>query len=186
MILMKNSEQSTSFQSIAKEIGNKKLCRCQSRPQLQDTQCLTFTLAGELYGIEICQVQEILDLIPITRIPGKPKPLRGVANLRGKIIPILDLRLKMGIDSTPYSFETCTIIVKKNSSEIGVIVDKVAGVAHLEGKNPSTSSMIGENIISKYILGFGTQNENSIILLNIQMIIENFDILHATVCKKLS
>ena len=84
---------------------------------------LTFFLKDEEYGIEIGKVQEIIGMLPITRVPRTPPFVRGVVNLRGKIIPVTNLRLKFGMEQCDDSSETCIIVVKTHGTEIGVIVD---------------------------------------------------------------
>ena len=96
--------------------------------QGMNTKFLTFFLAGEEYGIEILKVQEIIGVMSITVVPRTPEFVRGVINLRGKIISVVDLRLKFEMDEVEQTVETCIIVVRAGGIEIGVIVDKVSEV----------------------------------------------------------
>ena len=86
---------------------------------------LTFFLAGEEYGIEILSVHEIIGMMPITSVPGTPDYICGVINLRGKVIPIVDIRKKFGMDFKKYDSETCIIVVNVQGIEAGAVVDRV-------------------------------------------------------------
>ena len=88
---------------------------------------LTFFLASEEYGVEILKVQEIIGRMPITPVPLTSKYIRGVINLRGKIHPIMDLKVKFGMDQTQITDETCIIVIKTSSLMMGILVDKVSG-----------------------------------------------------------
>jgi purine-binding chemotaxis protein CheW len=92
---------------------------------------LTFFLDREEYGVEILKVQEIIGRMPITPVPLTSKYIRGVINLRGKIHPIMDLKIKFGMDETPITDETCIIVIKTASMMMGVLVDKVSEVVNV-------------------------------------------------------
>src|SRR5690625_7028019 len=87
---------------------------------------LTFELADEAYGVEILKVQEIIGLLPITRVPRTPDFILGVINLRGRIIPIMDLRLKFGMPPSEPTPETCIIVLHIDGVQTGVVVDRVS------------------------------------------------------------
>jgi purine-binding chemotaxis protein CheW len=92
---------------------------------------LTFFLAGEEYGIEILSVHEIIGVMPITSVPGTPDYICGIINLRGKIIPIIDLRRKFGMESKAQTAETCIIVVHVQGVEVGTVVDRVSEVLNI-------------------------------------------------------
>lgn len=97
----------------------------------EDTQkdkYLTFTLGDELYGIDISAVIEIIGILPITAVPEVPSFVQGIINLRGKIIPVVDMRLRFGREYRPYTDRTCVIIVSVNEALIGLIIDGVSEV----------------------------------------------------------
>jgi len=131
----------------------------------EDTQkdkYLIFSIGRELYGIDIKYVIEIIGIEPITEVPELPDYIRGVINLRGKIIPVMDVRLKFKKEEKEYDDRTCIIVVEIGSICIGLIIDTVVEVANIEEKNisepPKTSS--NRDSGNKYIKGIGkVQNE---------------------------
>src|SRR5438876_157528 len=116
---------------------------------------LTFLLAGEEYGIQILKVQEIIGILPITAVPRTPKFIRGVVNLRGKVIPVMDLRLKFELESIPETYTTCIIVVQSPAGQIGVIVDKVCDVLHIASSDIEEAPALGADVDVSYILGIG-------------------------------
>src|SRR5690606_31040101 len=97
-------------------------------PARRGGKYLTFFLAGEEYGIEILKVHEIIGMLPITRVPRTPAFILGVVNLRGRVIPTIDLRLKFGMEPKEASRETCIVVVQAAGTQIGVVVDRVSDV----------------------------------------------------------
>jgi purine-binding chemotaxis protein CheW len=136
---------------------------------------LTFNLEEEVYAIPILKVKEIIGIMDITEVPGMPEFIKGVINLRGRIIPVLDLRVRLGIAAKEYNKRTCIIVVDlpegKRSRVMGVIVDTVAEVVNILAaeieKPPGYSSDLG----SDYIEGIGKIKGKIIILLNIEKIL---------------
>lgn len=144
-----------------------------------DTQAdkyLLFYLGNEEYGVNIAQVTAIEELPKITAIPDMPHFVRGVINLRGKIIPAIDLRLRFGLEEREYDDRTCIIIVSVSESTIGLIVDIVSEV-HAIGINdigppPSFKNASGKE---QYIAGLANQGEEVKIILDVQKIISDKD-----------
>jgi purine-binding chemotaxis protein CheW len=128
---------------------------------------LTFFLAGEEYGIEILKVHEIIGLLPITRVPQIQNFMRGVINLRGKVIPILDARLKFGMPAIEATSETCIIVVHIRGVEIGIIVDRVSEVVDIPEGEIEPAPAFGAGFNTEYILGIGKTQDRVKILLNI-------------------
>jgi purine-binding chemotaxis protein CheW len=128
---------------------------------------LTFFLAGEEYGIEILKVHEIIGLLPITRVPQTRKFMRGVINLRGKVIPIFDARLKFGMPAIEGTNETCIIVVHIRGVEVGVIVDRVSEVVDIPEGEVEPPPSFGAGYNTEYILGIGKTQGRVKILLNI-------------------
>lgn len=131
----------------------------------EDTQkdkYLIFSIGKQFYGIDIKYVIEIIGIEPITEVPELPDYIRGVINLRGKIIPVMDVRLKFKKEEKEYDDRTCIIVVEIGSICIGLIIDTVVEVASIEGKNisePPKTSLNRDNA-NKYIKGIGkVQNE---------------------------
>ncbi len=129
---------------------------------------LTFFLAGEEYGLEILKVHEIIGVIPITPVPRTPECIRGVVNLRGKVIPVIDLRKKFGMDSKEETDETCIIVVQAQSREVGVVVDKVSEVLDIKEDDIDPSPSFGSDVKTDYILGIGKSEGRVKLLLDIE------------------
>jgi purine-binding chemotaxis protein CheW len=137
---------------------------------------LSFFLKNEEYGIEILKVQEIIGMLPITRVPRTPEYVCGVINLRGKIIPVTDLRRKFGMEEMEESAENCTIVVKTSGIEIGVIVDKVSEVLDISDADIEEVPSFGTEVGTKYLLGIGNTNGRVRLLLDIDFVISEEDI----------
>jgi len=132
---------------------------------------LTFFLAGEEYGLEILKVQEIIGVMPITRVPRTPSFIRGVINLRGKVIPVVDLRLKFGMDGIDQTDETCIIVVRAQGIEMGIIVDKVSEVLDIAAADIDDTPSFGIEVDTDYILGIGKSAGRVRILLDIDKVL---------------
>jgi len=130
---------------------------------------LTFLINNEEYGIEILKVKEIISIPSITPIPQSPLYLKGVINLRGAIIPVIDLRLMLKMSENCIDSKTCIIVVALKNSLIGMIVDRVSEVITVDIKRVDTDYKIE----SKYIRGISQINNKSRILLDIDNMIEN-------------
>jgi purine-binding chemotaxis protein CheW len=132
---------------------------------------LIFFLKQEEYGIEILKVQEIIGIQPITRVPRTPEFVKGVINLRGKIIPVTDLRAKFNLEEREESSETCIIVVRTNGVEIGVIVDRVSEVLDISDAEIEDVPSFGSDVSTDYLLGIGNTNGRVRLLLNIEKIL---------------
>lgn len=136
---------------------------------------LTFTISAERYGLDILKVQEIIKVTHITKVPKSPAFIKGVINLRGKIIPVIDLRVKFGIESIPYDERTCIIVINMTLGDqrisIGAIVDTVLEVINFSNKEIELAPDYGEHIESNFILGMGKKDNNLNILIDIDKIV---------------
>ena len=126
---------------------------------------LTFTLGKEFYGIDICYVTEIVGIQPITVVPELPDFIKGIINLRGQIIPVMDARLKFGKIVKEYNDRTCIIVIDVNELSIGVIVDVVSEVLALSDENIVPPPMVGGSG-RKYIKSVGKNNEQVILIID--------------------
>lgn len=131
---------------------------------------LTFVLGTEEYGIEILKVREIIGIMDITSVPQTPDYMKGVINLRGKVIPVIDLRLKFAMTEEEYTQETCTIVVEVNSSLIGIIVDTVSEVVDVGSDEIEETPQFGQGIDTDFITGLGKVKGKIIILLDIEKV----------------
>lgn len=134
----------------------------------EDTQkgkFLTFTLGKENYGIEICYITEIIGIQAITEVPELPDYIKGIINLRGKIIPVMDVRIRFCKEPREYNDRTCIIVVDINEISIGLIVDTVAEVLTISDDNIVTPPQVSKNIQNKYVKSIGKRgSEVSLIL----------------------
>jgi purine-binding chemotaxis protein CheW len=141
---------------------------------------LTFTLAGEEYGIGILKVKEIIGVMAITTVPQTPAYMKGVINLRGKVIPIVDLRLKFGMESIDYTERTCIIVVEIASSGqkvmIGILVDSVSEVLNIKGGDIEDAPNFGSRLNTDYILGMAKTGGRVKILLEIDRVLNTEEI----------
>jgi purine-binding chemotaxis protein CheW len=132
---------------------------------------LTFVLAGEEYGLEILKVREIIGLMSITAVPGMPEFVLGVINLRGKVIPVVDLRLKFGMPTQEHTSETCIIVVDVGGSLIGVLVDRVSEVLDIHSEDIEDAPQVGDSIQDSFILGMAKAKGRVKILLEIERVL---------------
>ena len=142
---------------------------------VKEGKYLTFTLAGEEYGIGILKVREIVGMMNITRIPQTPSYVKGVVNLRGKVIPVVDLRLKFGIEAMDYTDRTCIIVVEivgtAKDIPMGVVVDAVSEVINIRQSDIEETPNFGTRIDTDYILGMAKTNGGVKILLDIDRVL---------------
>jgi purine-binding chemotaxis protein CheW len=136
---------------------------------------LTFFLDREEFGIEILKVHEIFGMMPVTHVPRTAKYILGVINLRGKIIPIIDLRLKLAMEAAPRTEETCVIVVHANGMEVGVMVDKVSEVVDIAAKDVEDTPAFAAGVDTEYILGIGKTQSKVKLLLDIDKALSKKD-----------
>lgn len=135
---------------------------------------LSFFLGKEEYAIEILKVQEIIGLMPITPVPRMPEYIKGVLNLRGKIVPVMNLRTRFGLNEIEYTEETCIIVVQENQYLMGIIVDKVSEVADIEGKQIEEVPAFGTGEQSEYLSGIGKVKEQVKMIVDVEKVL--FDV----------
>ena len=141
---------------------------------------LTFSLEKEEYGIGILKVKEIIGMMPITSIPRTPAFVKGVINLRGKVIPVLDLRAKFEMETIAYTERTCIIVVEIDSDEatilIGIVVDAVCEVLNIREEEVEETPKFGTRLKHDYILGMAKRDGGVKILLNIDRVLSSEEI----------
>ncbi len=132
---------------------------------------LTFILAGEEYGIGILKIREIIGMMPITVMPQTPLYVKGVINLRGKVIPVIDLRLKFGMAEMSYTDRTCIIVVEIHANGgqvlLGIVVDTVSEVLSIKGSDIESAHSFGSALNVNYIQGLAKISGGVKILLDI-------------------
>ncbi len=143
--------------------------------ELELDQYLTFTLADELFALNISSVKEILDKTDTTVIPNMPKFMRGVLNVRGHAIPVIDLRLKLGMTGTEPTVDTCVINVEvgieDHKSLIGVMADSVQEVVEFTVAEISPPPQMGAGIDTRFISGMAKRDDRFVILLDIDGVV---------------
>ncbi len=143
-------------------------------------QFLTFTLANEDYGVDLLQVQEIKGYSTVTQIPHLPHYYKGVLNLRGHIIPIVDLRLKFGMGPTELTSFTVIVVVNIGSRITGILVDAVSDVLEVDPQAIHPPPQLGQRIDVTFMEGIATSHERLVTLLNLQQTLSEDEL--AQVC----
>ena len=132
---------------------------------------LTFTLGGETYAIDILKVQEIRGYEPPTRIAHAPAFLKGVVNLRGTIVPVVDLRVKFGMENPTYDSVTVVIVLRISGRTIGAVVDGVSDVVQLGANDVRDAPSLGAMVDSSYLAGVATQGGRMILVVDIEKLL---------------
>jgi purine-binding chemotaxis protein CheW len=157
------SEQTKIIDQAVKVIANK------------EGKYLTFSLAGEEYGIGILKVKEIIGMMPVTIVPQTPAYIKGVINLRGKVIPVIDLRLKFMMKAADYTERTCIIVVEITAAGrtilMGSVVDAVSEVLNIKGSDIEETPAFGAKLNTEYILGMAKISGGIKILLDIDRVL---------------
>jgi purine-binding chemotaxis protein CheW len=140
---------------------------------------LTFALGPEEYGLEILKVREIIGYMDITAVPQTPQHVKGVINLRGQVIPVIDLRTKFGMETAEITEESCIIVVESNqgsrSFSTGIVVDHVQEVLDIAGQDIEEAPQFGSSVDTDFILGMGKIGDTVKILLDIDKVLAGGD-----------
>jgi purine-binding chemotaxis protein CheW len=141
---------------------------------------LTFQLANEEFGIRVLKVREIMGLQEITAVPQTPAHIKGVINLRGKVVPVIDLRLKFGLSANEYTQRTCIIVTQVENESgpvmMGIVVDGVSEVLNLTGTEIENTPDFGEELCGGYLLGMAKVKGKVKILLDIDRVLSSQDL----------
>ena len=135
---------------------------------LTEHEYLTFTLGSEEYGVDILKVQEIRGYDQVTRLPGAPDFVKGAINLRGLIVPVVDMRMKFQLSQATYDDTTVMIVLSIAGRTIGIVVDSVSDVLRLQPDQVRTVPDLGSAIDRKFLMGLGVVDERMLILLDIE------------------
>ncbi|HXY54323.1 MAG TPA: chemotaxis protein CheW [Nitrospirota bacterium] len=152
---------------------------------METTQFLTFKLGDEVFALNITKIREVLDFIPVTKVPRTPEFMRGVSNLRGNVVPVVDLRLMLGLSKTERTINTCIIItevtVDDETSVLGVLADAVQEVLDFEADRIEPAPRIGMRLNTEFIRGIAMRDNSFIIILEIDRIFstEQFSMVRA-------
>ncbi len=141
---------------------------------------LTFRVAEEGYGIEILKVMEIIKMMPVTALPQAPPEVRGVINLRGKVIPVVDLRLKFGMEGREDTERTCIIVVQVVRDNIqvvmGVLVDEVSEVLDVSADQVEPPPSFGTSVDTAFLLGMGKIGEKVVMMLDVDQVLSGGEV----------
>ena len=137
---------------------------------------LSFTLSDEHYGLGILKVQEIRGYEGVTRVPDTPDYIRGVVNLRGAIVPVIDLRMKLGLKDARYDAFTVMIVLNLDGRSTGIVVDAVSDVVVLEADQIRPTPELGGAVDTRFISAIGATDEQMLILLDIKSLIDWADV----------
>ena len=164
---------------IARAMADRNADRNAARQSARKGEYLTFRLGGEEYGIDILRVQEIRSYEQPTRIANAPAFLKGVVNLRGVIVPIIDLRLKLACDSADYNGFTVVIVLNVHQRVVGVVVDSVSDVLELSGDQIKAAPALNSSVDAGFITGIGTakngEADRMLILVDIEALMGSAD-----------
>ena len=141
-----------------------------------EKQYLTFLLGEEYYGVNILKVQEIKGYTEVTRIPNTPPYIKGVLNLRGTIVPIVNLRMKFGMEQIAHTAITVIVVVVVRGRVMGMIVDTVSDVLTVSAKDLKTAPAFGTSVDTSFIDGIGTTNDHLVTFLDIDRVLTEEEI----------
>jgi len=143
----------------------------------ETAQYLTFTLEDEVFAVDIDQVREVLEVSTLTKMPQTPDFMCGVINLRGKVVPVVDMRIKFGMDKGDRTVNTCIIILEvREEVVIGTLVDSVKEVVELAPETIEPPPQIGTGVETKFLKGMGKQGDRFIIILDINQVFSQEDL----------
>lgn len=146
----------------------------------ESRQYLTFSLADEIFAVDVATVREILEFNTITKVPQTPPFMRGVINLRGSVVPVMDMRLKFGLAETERTVNTCIIVVEiavgDETLVLGMLADSVQEVFELEPENIEPAPRIGMKLDTTFIRGMGKHGDTFIIILDIDRVFSTADL----------
>jgi len=140
----------------------------------ESIQFLTFKLGEEIYGVDVLQVREVLDAVPVTKVPRSPEFMLGVINLRGSVVPVVDMRRKFGMEAADRSRDTCIVVMEialeGETTVIGALADAVEEVLELTEAQIEPAPKLGTRLNTEFIRGMGKRDEQFIILLDVDRI----------------
>ena len=146
----------------------------------ETTQYLTYKLEDEIFAVDVAKVREILDFTPATKVPGTPEFMRGVINVRGNVVPVVDMRLKFGLSKTEKTVDTCIvvmeIVVDDDTTVLGALVDSVQEVFEIEASHIEPPPRMGTRWRTEFIKGIGKRNEELIIILDIDKVFSSSEL----------
>jgi purine-binding chemotaxis protein CheW len=151
----------------------------EKKAKSREGKYLTFSMQKEEYGISILKIKEIIGMMPVTPVPQTPEFVKGVINLRGKVIPVVDLRLRFEMEAIDYTERTCIIVVEIESQAgivlIGIVVDAVSEVLNIKGEDIEDTPAFGRGLDADFILGMAKMEGGVKTLLDIDKVLNNHE-----------
>lgn len=158
--------------------------RAEAVAPTQTTQYLTFLVAGEEYAIAILRVREILAYVPVTRVPRAPKFISGVMNLRGNVVPVIDLRLKLGLSETTITPQTCVVVVEvegeQSTTTMAFLAEEVKEVMELADSEVEPAPTFGTRIDFSFLFGMGDMGDHFALILNVDKVLNTLELIAAS------
>lgn len=152
----------------------------QENNTVSSQQYVTFSLGKELFGVEVTRTREILSITPVTKVPQTPEYLLGVINLRGQVVPVVDMRLKLGLPAGEETEDTCIIVVEVQidgeAIVVGALADAVREVLEIRADDIEPAPRLGTRLKTEFITGMGKVDEQFLILLNIDRVFNTDDL----------
>jgi purine-binding chemotaxis protein CheW len=171
-----------TFSTADEGVAGQPLQEKKDTPIEKEGKYLTFSLSGEEYGIGILKIKEIIGMMSITSVPRTPDYVRGVINLRGKVIPVIDLRVRFNMEENEYDDRTCIVVVEIKSHGIemviGIVVDSVSEVLNIRSEEIEETPEFGTALNTEYILGMATMEGGVKILLDIDAVLRSEELTH--------
>ena len=140
---------------------------------------LTFFLGNEEYGLQILTVHEIIGMMPVTRVPRTPEFIKGVLNLRGKVIPVVDLRIRFNME-VKEAADVCIIVVQVRGIQMGIVVDRVSEVVNIAAEEIEPPPSFGYDVSTEFLLGLGKSQGRVKMLLDIDHVLTDTEFVHAS------
>lgn len=154
-----------------------------TKPSTDQNQYLTFFLAGEEYAVGILQVKEVIEHSTVTRVPSMPPCIRGVINLRGNVVPVVDLAIKFGGSETPVTSRTCIVIVELaidgERAVMGLIADAVGQVTEFLEEQIAAPPQFGTRVNTEHLIGMGSVGKKFVMILDIERVLASAELLNA-------
>ena len=143
-------------------------------------QFLTFSLGDEVFALDVAKVREVLEMIPPTRLPHAPDYMSGVVNVRGSVVPVIDLRLKLGMGAAERTVNTCIIVIEvpleQGMTVLGVLVDSVQEVVEFDARQISPAPRIGTGVQVDFLTGIGKRDEKFVLIMDIGRVLSEQDV----------
>ena len=148
--------------------------------ELEATQYLTFVLDGEVFAVDVARVREILEMPAITKVPQVPDYMRGIINLRGCVVPVIDLHMKFGMKEVAQTVNTCIIVVEVDMDGenivLGALADSVQEVIEMEPSQIEAAPHIGTHLKTEFLRGMGKHNERFVMILDIDKVFSGVEL----------